>query len=575
MFGFRWRRSGEHRSSRRAHATWSRVVLFVGVSAFAFLLALEAGRMGFQPLDHSIVFDAGHRVLSGQRPAVDFAIPAGLVPGLMQAGFFHILGTSWWAYCIHAAAANAAGAAVVFLLLAARSASLALPALLAVATAVVLVPPVGVPFPDAWSCLFACGALLLVDRWSRASGPVRTAAWLGAGTCFCLAFLSKPIPALFVLAPVALVGVRALVGSTRRLTAGALFSGGCALAWLGLALATGSGPRAMWRHFVFDAGAIGSRRLDRILDPATRSAVFGEVLSAWWMPLLLVAAAIAATSRERRSASWRLDAGIAAALASSGVLYALLSFRSSLSTLGWFPLAVGFALTAAPTDFDTRSLPPARRSGWDWRLLLRRGRAEAGAALVLVLAAAHAWHFQVTVNRSRVVNLVPYREVHDGAWSPRGLDYLDLVTPSFSAVTARGLSGVLEFLDRHPGNFYLFGDATILYALSGRPSVGRALWLHPEATIPWQGVTATDAFQDGLIEDLIVHRVRYLVLEGERTQLGVTADELPRVHAWVLRHARPVWAAEGYRILEIDSAVSHRPDSPRDPVPQSDVRLTR
>lgn len=552
MSWFHWWLFGEHSDSRSAKATWSRVVTLTSVASFAFLLALDAGREGFQPLDHSIVFDAAHRLLAGQRPALDFAIPAGLVPALLQAGFFELLGTSWWTYCLHAAVANAAGAAVVFHLLAARTATLALPGLLAAATAVVLVPPVGVPFPDAWSCLFACTALLLVDRWSKASRPTRAAAWFGAGALFCLAFLSKPVPALFVLVPVALVGVRVLEGCSRRLAAAALFSGGCALTWLALALVTGSGPRAMWRQFVLDAGAIGSGRLARLLDPATCWAVFDEVASAWWLPLLLVAAAIAATSPARRSPTWRLDAGIAAVLASSGALYALLSFRSSLSTLGWYPLAVGFALTAAPTGAAARPAPPAGGRRTIWRSLLPRGRAEVGRALVLLLTMAHAWNFQITVNRSRSVNLVPYREVHDGAWSPRGLEYLDLVTPTFSAVTARGLSGVLEFLERRPGNIYLLGDATILYALAGRPSAGRALWLHPWATIPWHGTTATDSFQEELIEHLIAHRVRYVVLEGERTQMGVSPDGLPRVRDWILRHAQPVLAIDGYRILEID-----------------------
>ena len=49
---------------------------------------LVFGRRGFMPLDHSIVFDGGWRLLSGQVPFRDFAAPSGLVPSAMQVPFF-------------------------------------------------------------------------------------------------------------------------------------------------------------------------------------------------------------------------------------------------------------------------------------------------------------------------------------------------------------------------------------------------------------------------------------------------------------------------------------------------------
>src|SRR5512134_1418500 len=51
-------------------------------------LCLDHGRVGFMPLDQSIVFDGAWRLLCGQRPFRDFVVPSGLVPMVMQAAFF-------------------------------------------------------------------------------------------------------------------------------------------------------------------------------------------------------------------------------------------------------------------------------------------------------------------------------------------------------------------------------------------------------------------------------------------------------------------------------------------------------
>jgi hypothetical protein len=65
------------------------------------------GAPRLRPLDQSVVFDGGYRVLAGQLPFRDFAAAAGAVPNVLQAGFFALLGTTWFAYCLHAAVLDA------------------------------------------------------------------------------------------------------------------------------------------------------------------------------------------------------------------------------------------------------------------------------------------------------------------------------------------------------------------------------------------------------------------------------------------------------------------------------------
>ena len=82
----------------------------VATSCLLFAIGLGVnltfGRRGFLPLDQSIVFDGGWRLVSGQIPFHDFVAPSGLVPSAIQAAFVSVLGVSWFAYCLHASIVN-------------------------------------------------------------------------------------------------------------------------------------------------------------------------------------------------------------------------------------------------------------------------------------------------------------------------------------------------------------------------------------------------------------------------------------------------------------------------------------
>ena len=83
--------------ARRRVACMSRIdfALLLLVSVFGFALCWQIGRIGYLPLDQSIVFDGAWRVVSGQVPWRDFVTPNGLSPILMQALVFQLFGVSW------------------------------------------------------------------------------------------------------------------------------------------------------------------------------------------------------------------------------------------------------------------------------------------------------------------------------------------------------------------------------------------------------------------------------------------------------------------------------------------------
>ena len=97
--------------------TWVRVVICAVIFALGAANCLYLGRLGFMPLDQSIVFDAGWRILNGQVPYRDFVTPTAVVPGGTQALFFAAFGVNWSAYVLHAALLNGAFAVLVLLIL--------------------------------------------------------------------------------------------------------------------------------------------------------------------------------------------------------------------------------------------------------------------------------------------------------------------------------------------------------------------------------------------------------------------------------------------------------------------------
>src|SRR5262245_40129364 len=158
---------------------------------------LTFGRRGFLPLDQSVVFDGGWRLLSGQVPFRDFAAPSGLVPAAMQAPLFGLLGTTWFAYCLHASIVNGLAAVAVFALLRFCGSARVEAALFAALTAFFFYPPTGTPFMDQHSFFFMTAMFAAVAAGAAASGRAEFAWWAAVPVLFVLGYLSGQIPVSF------------------------------------------------------------------------------------------------------------------------------------------------------------------------------------------------------------------------------------------------------------------------------------------------------------------------------------------------------------------------------------------
>jgi hypothetical protein len=151
------------------------------------------------------------------------------------------------------------------------------------------------------------------------------------------------------------------------------------------------------------------------------------------------------------------------------------------------------------------------------------------------MAIQDAWLFDGRVNRGRIVHdgLQVGPTPVDADQFPAALAFSEIHPVAVNAATSTDLGAVFSYLDEREGNLFLLGDTSVLYGITGRPSVSPVLWFHPGLTIPVPGGEKFPAFERELIAALEIHRVRIVVVEGRSTWMGVRLDQFPELLATI------------------------------------------
>lgn len=500
----------------------------LGIGAGIALAALgavwAAGFRGFMPLDQSIVWDAAWRLGGGQAPFADFLMPNGVVPALIQAALFAAFGVSWTSYVLHAALANALSAVLVFALLARVFGRCGPAALYALAAAAMFYPPMGTPYMDHHAVLFSA-LLIVLAAWDGMRPRPVAWVWLVLPPVAALALLSKQTPSLWALL---WAGAMLVLPAWRR--GHAPPASIAALALGAVAALAGS-----WALLAWSGATLEDARLSLIGLPGE---IGRERLSWSWIAprlgdlakpgLLVVVAALALCWRGLR----RSDADLVLLAAATGLiviaaLHILLTDNSPWFALGMLPLAAGLAHALAERRLAAQA-GLRRHLGW----------------MIGLVTAAQATALLVDTVRTRAAN-----ELRRADWAAaargesidRRLAGLAWVLPPAVARDAGGETtggayhALLQHLRARKGGFVLIGDATVLYALAGRPSAFPALWFHPGLTYPRVDHPARPAFDVKLVRALERHDVRMIVVDGNRTWAGARAAEFGPIAACLAR----------------------------------------
>jgi hypothetical protein len=553
-------------SARRSLELARLALLFV----FGAAVALHFGRRGFMPLDQSICFDGGWRVLSGQVPFRDYTAPNGFTVHALQALFFAIFGISWFAYCLHAAVINGLFVVLVERLLALLGLERWAAGTFALCSAFLLYPPFGVPYMDPHAFFFSLAALVAAiasvnDENARAQRRYA----LAIGPLLALAYLSKQIPSIFFVPAVLAVP---------------LFAGSCLkklYQWYALSLIATAAVGVIvalalridwalvdtyWRRLPTEEGA---RRLGYVPSASAVFTRFVQTLQQWplrspWMAVCIgVPCALTAlvVALRRRDAAWRRPLG--AALCALFLLLAGLAFVALTSNQKELGVPLVFASAGAAmasvtglAELATQRFPraPAFVRGF--------------VALFALLAVDDTIRFTREVVSTRVVDDVKFDvAVADAAAAelPSALAYLRWSVPRSVAYSPRELRELADYLRARDGNFWLLGDTSVLYGITGKRSIAPSLWFHPGLTLPSPLDAEFARYEQALVEHIQGGDVRTLVIEGEHTWIGyqlnpgerppkagyLTLAAFPRVAALVAERKVAERTFGAFRVIEL------------------------
>jgi hypothetical protein len=499
---------------------------------------LTFGRKGFLPLDQSIVFDGGWRLLSGQVPFHDFVAPSGLVPSAIQAVFDEALGVTWFAYCLHASIINGLFAIAVFGVLRSCGATRLEAGGAGALSAFFFYPPAGTPFMDQHSFFFMTLMFLAVACGTVAAGTAELIAWFVVPILFMLGYLSGQIPVAFGAVAVAVwVAIRPRRAPRwfAALAAGTAF-GACCLAavlvlwpldWRTAWTYTVALPLQVAGDRTARPGAIGPARM--VLATLVRFPLWVRM----WSLDLALAAAIPLIVLRRSRPHWALQVWLLVTCIVTTA--AFLAFTRTLMQTG---LALTMVIVGVAIVGVRETVPAAMAAP----LIAFMGLAAVRDTVVFV----------ATVDNPRLEHVQFNTAEADRAEGhlPPGLEFMRW-SRGPSGYDAGELTALVRFLREADGNFLLVGDSSVLYGLTGKPSVSPVLWMDPRLTMPHPEAPEFVVFERDLIERARRAGVRRIVLDRPQTWTHLTFDHFPQLMALTKNGGCGVRSFGGARVLEI------------------------
>ncbi len=376
-------------------------------------------------------------------------------------------------------------------------------------------PPTGTPFMDQHSFFFMTLMFLAAAAGTVAPGRGELAAWFAVPFLFVLGYSSGQIPIAFGAVSVAIW----VACHPRRAPKWiAAIAGGTVCAAACLLLVHAVWPldwQAAWHYSVTLPLQVAG---DRTVRPGTAGPVrmvlatlvrFPVWVKLWSLDLALVAAVPLILLR--RSPRWSLQSWTLLSC-----LVTTAAFMAFTRTLWQTGLALAMMIVAVAIALVRESLPAAV--------------ARPIIAIIALAAVRDSAVFVATVDIPRLEHVQYNAEEAARAEGhlPSGLEFMRW-SRGPSGLAADELTALVRFLRETDGNFLLIGDASILYGLTGKPSVSPALWLDPRLTMPHPEAPEFVQFESQLLERLRTHDVRRVVLDRPTTWTHLTLQHFPQL----------------------------------------------
>ncbi len=166
--------------------------LLIGI--FSFVINYHYGFIGIMPMDNTVLYNGGYRILNGYIPFSDYWLVTGPLLDYLNALFFLILGVSWKTFIIHSSFFNLLIALASYFLFFQLGLSRKFSFFYSLLISVLFYPVVGTPFVDHHSTFFLIIAFYIFIFAIKKKNYIY---FVYIPFFFCLSFLSKQTPAVY------------------------------------------------------------------------------------------------------------------------------------------------------------------------------------------------------------------------------------------------------------------------------------------------------------------------------------------------------------------------------------------
>ena len=175
---------------------YNNIILVLLLGVVSFLINYHYGFVGMMPMDNTVLFNGGYRVLKGYTPFSDYWLVTGPLLDYLNAFFFKILGVSWNAFIIHSSTFNSILAITSYYFFKKMGLTNLFSFIYSLQISILFYPIVGTPFVDHHSTFFiilAFYGLILSIKTNNSNY------YFFIPTILCLSFLSKQTPAAYAI----------------------------------------------------------------------------------------------------------------------------------------------------------------------------------------------------------------------------------------------------------------------------------------------------------------------------------------------------------------------------------------
>ncbi|MBU2445360.1 MAG: hypothetical protein KJ666_07270 [Bacteroidetes bacterium] len=559
---------------------------------FGFSINFYYGRIGYLPINQAIIFDGGWRILSGQIPYIDFTTPNGLTPIYLQALIFKLFDVNWFSYLLHSSIINGLFCVLIFHFLKLLHLPSIYSFFYALISGVLLYPPSGTPYMDQHAFFFSLlFSFIVIKLCINEINKINFWLWFFIPVLFLFPYFSKQIPSLllipliiiyinykqkdhiqFIFKPIVLslvfiVIVFILIFIYYKIDIYSVY-----LYSIKFPIELGV-ERVIYlfkRKRVIDFFNIWNEfHLNRYFIATFTVIIFILSISAvlFWVILkkkfyLIIIFAIT-VSGLISIFIWNVFTFLIAQIFISTFFYFYYSKKLNNAATAKFMLrsilpevlflegllVICLIFTAFTFNYPENGIPyiffclggihalhikfKSENKNYANAKIFRSINLNLFITFILLsVAIFDAFNFNERINETRIIqrpSTLPSSFLTNRNSLPKNLSYLIWAVDGFYNYSESDFNNLANFLELQNENFFVYGDNSILYGIAKKISINPALWFHPGLTFPKFGTSEFIAFESQLIKNIKVNKVRFVVIEGERTWMKTRLTDFPQL----------------------------------------------